>query len=162
MARGFGSRLSVVAGIVFALGSLGGGAALAGSSSTTRTKMLFSMPVQSPCNGEIVGFTGETAVIFHSNQSGSGMHVVISDTAQATGTGNLGNSYILSAQGNEQFDRPTVDGTYDVPFHAEIISEGAAPNFTVDGTDTAVVSGGVLTAFFLSSVDVTSIACHGS
>src|SRR5262245_163208 len=159
MARGIGSRVSVVAGIVFALGPLGGGAALAGSSSTTRTKIPFSMPVTSPCNGESVGFTGELAVIFHSNQSGSGMHVVISDTAQATGTGNLGNGYILSAQGNEQFDVPTVDGTYLVPFHAEVISEGAAPNFAVEGTDTAVVSGGVLTAFFLSGV--TSFTCNG-
>jgi len=113
----------------------------------------------SPCNGESVPFNGEIDVIVHGNQTPGGVHVVISDNTHGTGTGSQGNGYILSAQGNDQFDVATVDGVYVVPFHAEIISEGAAPNFSADGTDEVIVSGGQVTAFFLLSV--TSTTCEG-
>ncbi len=156
MARRIVSRLRV-AGIVFALAPLGGGAALAG---TTHTQVpLTAFPVQSPCNGEVVFISGETDIIVHGNQGSGDVHVVISDNAHGTGTGNLENNYILSAQGMGQFDVPAVDGTYFVPFHAEIVSTGAAPNFAVEGIDTVVVSGGQVTAIFPSSI--TGFTCHG-
>jgi hypothetical protein len=160
MTRGVASRLPLVAVIVFALCSLGGGTALAGNASTTHTQLPFTnFPVVSPCNGELVLFAGEVDIILHANQGGNGGHVVISDHTHATGTGDQGNGYILSGVGSGQFDVPTVDGTYLVPFHVEILTEGAAPNFAADGIDTVVVSGGQVTAFFVSSV--TSTTCHG-
>jgi hypothetical protein len=150
-------RVCCVAGIVFALSPLGGGAALAG---TTHTLIPFSgFGVVNACNGEGVPFAGEVDIIVHGNQNGGGTHVVISDNAHGTGTGNQANDYILSAQGTGQFDVAAVDGVYLVPFHAEIISVGAAPNFAIDGIDTVVVSSGQVTGFFVSSV--TSSVCHG-
>ena len=160
MTRGVASRIPLVGVIVFALCSLGGSAALAGNASTTHTQLPFTnFPVVNPCNGELVLFAGDVDIIVHANQNANGGHVLISDNTHATGTGDQGNEYILSAQGSGQFDVPTVDGTYLVPFHAEIISAGAAPNFAADGIDTVVVSGGQVTAFFVSSV--TSTTCHG-
>ena len=157
MARRFASRLPLVAAIVFALAPLGSGTALAG---TTHMTLPFSnFIVLSPCNGEVVPFAGQVDILVHGNQNGQGGHVVISDNTHGTGTGDQGNDYILSAQGSGQFDAATVDGTYFPPFHAEIISEGAAPNFAVEGTDIVVVSGGLVTVFAVFSVDSTT--CHG-
>ena len=157
MATRIASRLLLSAAIVFALAPLGGGTALA---ATTHTTLPFTnFLVLSPCNSELVPFAGQVDIIVHGNQNKSGTHVVISDNSHATGTGDQGNDYILSAQGSDQFDVVTVDGVYLVPFHAEIISEGAAPNFAVDGMYTVVVSGGQVTLFFVSSV--TSATCHG-
>ena len=153
MTRRFASSLRSVVGCSLAFAALGGGPALAG---TTHTTLPFSnFLVQSPCSGEVVPFAGEVDSLAH----GNGGHVVISSNTHATGTGNQGNDYILSAQGNGQFDTNAVDGTYFVPFHAEIISEGAAPNFAATGTDVVVVSGGQVISFALFSVDSTT--CHG-
>jgi hypothetical protein len=157
MARRIASRLPLVAWIVFVLAPLGGGTALAGATHTTLPFSNFI--VQSPCNGEVVPFAGQVDIILNGNQNHNGVHVVISDNGHSTGTGDQGNGYILSGQGSGQFDVATVDGVYVVPFHAEIISEGSAPNFAVEGTDTLVVSGGHVTVFFVSSV--TSFTCHG-
>jgi hypothetical protein len=158
MARRVRSALLSVAWILFALGPGAGRAALAGT--TTHNQLPFTnFTVQSPCNGEVVPFNGDIDVIVHGNQTPGGVHVVISDNVHGTGTGSQGNDYILSAQGNDQFEVPTVDGVYVVPFHAEIISEGAAPNFSVEGADEVIVSGGQVTSFFLLSV--TSTTCEG-
>lgn len=157
MAKRLVSRLPLVAGVLFALAPLGSGTALAGT--THMTLPFTNFVVQSPCNGEVVPFAGQVDILVHGNQNANGGHVVISDNTHATGTGGQGNDYILSAQGSGQFNAPTVDGTYFVPFHAEIISEGAAPNFAAEATDIVVVSGGVVTMFAVFSVESTT--CHG-
>jgi hypothetical protein len=157
MARRLVSRLPLVAGVLLALAPLGSGTALAGT--THMTLPFTNFVVQNPCNGEVVPFAGQVDIIVHGNQNGQDGHVVISDNTHATGTGDQGNDYILSAQGNSQFDSATVDGTYFQPFHAEIISEGAAPNYSVEGTYVVVVSGGVVTSFAVFSVESTT--CHG-
>ena len=158
MAKRVSSAFLSVAWILFALGPGGGRAALAGT--TTHNQLPFTnFPVLSPCNGEFVPFDGEVDEIVHGNQNPKGVHVVISGNTHGTGTGNQGNSYILSSQASDQFDVATVDGVYVVPFHAEIISEGAAPNFSAEGTSEVIVSGGQATAVFVLSV--TSTTCEG-
>jgi len=96
----------------------------------------------SPCNGEGVLLSGPLDVIFHANQNGAGVHVNINSTFHGTGTGDQGNDYVVPAVGGDQFDVATADGTYIIPFHAEVISTGAAPNYAVEGTDTVIVLGG--------------------
>jgi hypothetical protein len=151
-----GRRFTRIAAIVLALVPIGGGAA---QGATVHSEIpIVDLPIVNPCNSESVPLSGPFDIIFLVNSTANGFHVGILDTAHLTGTGSLGNSYILSALGGEQFDVAGVDGTYVTPFHGVVVSTGAAPNYLVDGIDNWNVSGGVLN--FLGFTP-TAITCTG-
>jgi hypothetical protein len=150
------NRLARIAAIVCALVLIGGGAAQGGT--VHSGTLVVGLPTVNPCNGESVPFSGPFDNMFHVNSTADGFHVGIHASAHFTGAGNLGNAYILSALGGEEFDEGSVDGPYTTPFHGVVVSTGAAPNYLVDGIDNWNVSGGVLN--FLGFI-VTSTTCTG-
>ena len=152
----YARSLNSIAAIVLALGPIGGGVA---QGATVHSEIpVVGLPTVNPCNGESVPFSGPFDNIFHANSTADGFHVSIHDSAHLTGMGSLGNSYILSALGGDEFDVGTVDGAYVTPFHGVVVSAGGAPNYLVDGIDNWNVSGGVLN--FLGFT-VTATTCTG-
>jgi hypothetical protein len=156
MVRKHARNLNRIAAIVLALGPISGGVA---QGATVHSEIpVVALPAVNPCNGESVALSGPFDNIFHVNSTADGFHVSIHDDAKLTGTGSLGNSYILSALGGDEFDVATVDGAYVTPFHGVVVSTGAAPNYLLDGIDHWNVSGGVLN--FLGFT-VTATTCEG-
>jgi hypothetical protein len=101
-----------------------------------------------PCNSENVSLQGAADVMYHTNTTGAGgNHYGVEVRFKGTGTGNLGNNYVVSLLANGQFDAPTSTvGTtlhFQTTYHAEFISKGKAPNFSLEGTIDVGVDNGV-------------------
>lgn len=103
-----------------------------------------------PCTGEVV--TGELDAVFVVNGvwTGNGrLHAIIQASAHGELTGGDGSIYRFSFEGIEQFD--AVADYFDVPLHGEAISEGSAPNFSVDGFARIFTDGSPAEAIFTPS-----------
>jgi hypothetical protein len=131
---------------------------------TSRVTIPGAVNIVNRCNGEALAATGPVSIVFHSNERGDGgTHSNIHLKLKGEVTGNQGNEYILNLVANGQFDAPSgTDGQrqyYDLPFHAEVISEGSAPNLEFEGTVRVfVLNCEPVTATIIS---ITNFECHG-
>ena len=91
-----------------------------------------------PCNNENVSLKGPADVTYHTNTTSGGAHYSVHVSFKGTGSGNKGNDYVVTLTANGDFDAPssTVGTTlhFQMPYHAEFVSKGKAPNFSLEGT----------------------------
>jgi hypothetical protein len=90
-----------------------------------------------PCDKEIILFTGTLHYVLNVTQDGSqGFHIVVSiGMADMKGVDERGNGYVLTDAGHMAFH---VAGDYAVSavsdgFSSVVVSQGAAPNFSLRG-----------------------------
>lgn len=144
-------KLATVALVVGVVGAAG----LAFAGGSTHNEFNGTAGLHNPCNGENLSVSGPLDIQYHENAGGGGTHYAVHLTFKGTGSGSQGNSYRTSFVANQQFDTPsgpTPNGMYfDVPFHAQIISQGSASNFSAEGTlRVTVVNGSAVGAHFTS------------
>ena len=112
---------------------------MARADGNARIEFPISVFFPNPCNSENVSLQGAADVMYHTNPTGAGgAHYVVEVRFKGKGSGNLGNDYVVSLLANGQFDAPTstVGSTlhFQTTYHAEFISKGNAPNFSLEGT----------------------------
>jgi len=117
-----------------------------------------------PCNSENVSLHGAVDVMYHTNAAGGGAHYSVHVEFKGKGSGNQGNDYVVSLIANGNFDAPTgTVGTtlhFLMPYHAEFISKGKAPNFSLEGTIDVGVDNGVPTNIVIVLPFVNAV-CKG-
>ncbi len=119
--------------------STSGIAGMARADGNARFDFPISVFFPNPCNGENVSLQGAADVTYHANATGGGgTHYGVHVRFKGNGSGNQGNSYNVSLMANGEFDAPssTVGPTnnFQMTYHAEFISKGKAPNFSLEGT----------------------------
>jgi hypothetical protein len=125
-------------------------ASVARADGNARVEFPISVLFPNPCNSENVTLHGAADIMYHTNATGAGgAHYVVEVRFKGKGSGNLGNDYVVSLMANGQFDAPTSTvGTtlhFQTTYHAEFISKGSAPNFSLEGTIDVGVDNGVPT-----------------
>jgi hypothetical protein len=132
------SKLATWAAASVLLVTSSGIAGLARADGNARFSFPISVFFPNPCNNENVGLQGAVDVTYHTNAAGGGAHYSVHVRFKGNGTGNQGNAYNVSLMANGDFDAPTSTiGTtlhFQMPYHAEFISKGKAPNFSLEGT----------------------------
>jgi len=123
------------ASLLLASSLIAGGARADGNA---RIEFPITVFFPNPCNGENVSLQGAADVTYHTNPTGTGgTHYGVEVRFKGDGTGNQGNAYVVSLMANGQFDAPTstVGSTlhFQMTYHAEFISKGKAPNFSLEG-----------------------------
>jgi hypothetical protein len=97
-----------------------------GTLKITRTSTLFN-----PCNGETVTGPVDVELVVQTNEKSDGTHVVVHRSFHGTLTGNQGNTYKVSSIANDQQD--ALAAFYDLTFENNVIGQGDAPDFKVEG-----------------------------
>ena len=130
-----------------------------GAASNAHTSFTGGLGFTNPCNGEGIGATGPTKIVYVEDDD----HFVVHWSFKATGVGSQGNTYQFSFSANGQFTAPTTDdgivSTFDLPVHGQAITKGGAPNFDWDlGIRVFVVNGKATGSLFIGPSTTT---CHG-
>lgn len=128
------------------------------------TQFLGGVGLLNPCNNEGVSVTGPVKIVYHEVEPGGGdeeysLHLTFS----GDGVGNQGNQYRMSFIANEQFSAPTEDfgsfQTFVMPFRANFVSRGGAPNFELEGSIKVFVVNGKAVGAFITAFSGST--CHG-
>jgi len=91
-----------------------------------------------PCNSEIVNGFLDVLIVLNRHSTGlADTHVNLHGSFHGELTGSLGNTYQVSAEGQDEAD--VVSNRYDLPFHVNAVTEGSASNLTLDGTARVLV-----------------------
>ena len=86
-----------------------------------------------PCNNEIVQGPIDIQIVVSTAETGNGQTKVnVHHHSHGMLSGNQGNEYQISRRSKGQFD--AVSTQYVIPWFGEFIGNGAAPNFTAEGT----------------------------
>ena len=149
-AKRTGTGLGLSALLVVLLVALTGGTALADGAA--HAEFSGSLDVVNPCSSEAVVVNGPVKVVYHAAAQNT-----VQITFRGTGTGLQGNTYRVSLVGTEQF--ATASGTFAVPFQAQVITNGAAPNFAFEGIVTVVVENGQPVRAHIT--EITNSTCRG-
>ncbi|HLZ68647.1 MAG TPA: hypothetical protein VKV26_01940 [Dehalococcoidia bacterium] len=119
----------------------------------TNTTTPVSGTVTNPCNGENVTYSGQQHLLISMTINGNTAHIVEHVNVQASGAGDLGNQYAITAtenvSENVDIDPTTATGEVTEVINEQFASQGGAPNFLVqelvhltvnaDGTITAQI-----------------------
>jgi len=89
--------------------------------------------ITNPCNGEFApSFPIDVYIVVTTAETGNGaVKVNVHHNSHAAFTGNQGNEYQLNRRAKGQFD--AIAGVYVIEWWAEVIGNGAAPNFNAFG-----------------------------
>ncbi len=118
-----------------------------------------------PCNNENVNLQGASDVMYHTNPTGNGgTHYGVHVRFKGNGSGNQGNDYNVTLMANGEFDAPssTIGTTlhFQMTYHAEFISKGKAPNFSLEGVIDVGVDNGQPTTIVIVLPFVNAV-CKG-
>jgi hypothetical protein len=140
------SKLATWAAVSVLLVSSSVIAGIARADGTARIEFPISVFFPNPCNSENVSLQGAANVTYHTNPAGPATVYVVQVNFNGKGSGNQGNGYVVTLLAGGQFNAPTstVGNTlhFQMPYHAEFISKGKAPDFSLGGTiDVGVQNG---------------------
>jgi hypothetical protein len=144
----------VLVGLLAAIRASGGilGTAVASADGAQVQDIPLNFGLINPCNGEFVAVTGVEHVVSNTTTTpAGGVELSQQVTWRLMGTGSLGNSYrSINNIGAQNHGQTRKGVTFTFPQTFTLISEGSAPNFTVnvlfhitfnpDGTVTAFVN----------------------
>ena len=108
-----------------------------GAARASDTTLEFTVPVNgvNACTGE--GVTGQLRALLVVSGNGQ-THVSVRGLIRGELAGNRGTTYHLSGGGGDQYG--VVADHYDFGFHANAITEGSTPNFSLDGVARVLVN----------------------
>ncbi len=168
--HGRGHRLMVRLALRMALAVVAFGLALAGPPRVTHAaagsreaESQVFLALSHPCTTESALLPGVVSIRLEQKSGGYTIHYKL----EADGTGSAGNRYNVSFNGSERFSSPSAISdsfvAFDVPFHAVVITRGAAPNFAIRGTIRVLTETGPEGLAIVGSqiFSVTSQACRG-
>ena len=123
------------------------------AATTTNADVPLSGSITNACNAETVTYTGSAHLLVHSTtDSAGGQHADVHVNIHVTGTGaTTGAAYVV----NETDTAPSINltngaGEQTASTHFEVIGQGQAPNFRIDGLEhiTVNANGTVTVSFF--------------